>query len=317
MSREQTIVMTGASRGIGRIAAARILQEQPQTHLLLLSRSVPTDLVNELRAADGNVSVVPADLSSLREVADAADAVIARIRAGELPPIRAVACNAGVQHTNARTTTIDGYESTFAVNVLANHVLLRRLQSSLHPAARIVATVSDTHFGDFRHNLGMVPGPRWQPVDTLARVGAFRDPERAAAGRTAYSTSKLAAIYLVHEYARRFTAGPVVSYNPGFVPGTDLARDADPVSRFAMRWIMPLLTLTPLATSPSRAGQFLADAILGTVAASSGAYIDRDRVAESSPESYDPLREREIWEAVESLTDAFLPTANPTERLKK
>lgn len=42
--------------------------------------------------------------------------------------------------------------------------------------------------------------------------------------------------------------------------------------------------------------------------APTGAYIDRDRVAESSPESYDPQRERDIWEAVEALTARFLPS---------
>lgn len=309
MGAEQTLVMTGASRGIGRIAARQVLADQPQAHLVLLSRGESRDLVDELQAIGGKrVSVVRTDLSSLQSVADAADVVIAQVSSGVLPPIRALACNAGVQHTNALTETIDGYESTFAVNVLANHVLVRKLQNHPHPDARIVVTVSDTHFGDFRHNLGMVPGPSWQPVERLACVGAFPNPENTTAGRTAYSTSKLAAIYLVHEYARRFPAEwTVTGYNPGFVPGTDLARDADAVSRFAMRWIMPLLTLTPLATSPARAGQFLADTVLGTVAAPSGAYIDRDQLAESSPASYDPRRERETWEALEALTAAFLP----------
>lgn len=306
-SEDQTVVMTGASRGIGRIAARRVIEEQPQTHLVLLVRGDSRDLVDELRARGGSVSVVRTDLSSLQSVADAADAVIAEIGSGAIPPLRALACNAGLQHTDALTQTIDGYESTFAVNVLANHVLIRRLQSHLSSDARVVVTVSDTHFGDFRHNLGMVPGPRWQSVERLAGVGAFPNPGSTTAGRTAYSTSKLAAIYLVHEYVRRLPAEwTVAGYNPGFVPGTDLARDADVVSRFAMRWIMPLLALTPLATSPARAGRFLADAILGTVASPSGAYIDRDRVADSSSESYDPQRERETWETVEALTARFL-----------
>lgn len=239
-------------------------------------------------------------------VDDGADRCDDRSEPRDRPGRGALVCNAGVQHTNALTETVDGFEETFAVNVLANHVLMRRLQDHLHPQARVVVTVSDTHFGDLRHNLGMVPGPSWRPVETLARVGAFPDPGSTTAGRTAYSTSKLAAIYLVHEYARRFPAAwTITGYNPGFVPGTDLARDADAVSRFAMRRVMPLLALTPLGTSIGRAGRFLADAVLGTAAAPSGAYIDRNRIAESSPESYDPQRERDAWEAVETLTAAF------------
>ncbi|GAB3623597.1 protochlorophyllide reductase [Mariniluteicoccus endophyticus] len=307
---EQTVVMTGASRGIGRTAARRLLAGRPQAHLVLLSRTVPQALVDELRAAGGSVTVIRADLSSLRSVSEAADEVVELVHPGRLPPIGALVCNAGVQLTNALTETVDGFEATFAVNVLANHVLLRRLQGHLPPSARVVVTVSDTHFGDLRHNLGMVPGPQWHPVETLARAAAFPDPSGSTAGRAAYSTSKLAAIYLVHEYARRLPTGlTITSFNPGFVPGTDLARDADAISRFAMRRVMPLLTLTPLATSPSLAGRFLADAVLGTASAPTGAYIDRDRVAASSPASYDRQREREAWEAVEALTARFLPSA--------
>lgn len=307
---EQTVVMTGASRGIGRTAARHLLADRPGTHLVLLSRTEPRDLVEELRAAGVAVTVIHADLSSLHSVSEAADEVVDLVHPGGLPPIAALVCNAGVQHTNALTRTVDGFEATFAVNVLANHVLLRRLQDHLHPGARIVVTVSDTHFGDLRHNLGMVPGPQWHPAETLAQVAAFPDPRNSSAGRTAYSTSKLAAIYLVHEYSRRLPVGmTITSFNPGFVPGTDLSRDADAFSRFAMRRVMPLLTLTALATSPGRAGRFLADAALGTVSAPTGAYIDRDRVAETSPESYDPQRERETWEAAEALTARLLPLA--------
>ncbi len=299
---EQTIVMTGASRGIGRVAAERILAEEPDTHLVVLARGP----VDDLAASGRKVSVIGADLASLRSVADAAADVAKRLDTGEVPPLRAIVCNAGIQYTNDLTETGDGFEATFAVNVLAGHLLVRHLHDRLQTPARIVITVSDTHFGDFRHNLGMVPGPRWFPPDALARVGAFLNPESTTAGRTAYSTSKLAAIYLVHEYARRFPTGiAVVGYNPGFVPGTDLARDADAFSRFAMRRIMPLLTATPLATSPAEAGRYLADAALGIIDAPTGAYIDRNHVARSSPESYNSTREQDTWNTAETLTAAW------------
>lgn len=310
----QTVVMTGASRGIGKIAAGHLIADRPRGHLVLLSRATPHGLIKEVQDGGGSASVVGCDLSSMQSVSEAADAVIAQVDSGDLPPIGALVCNAGVQHSNALTETVDGFESTFAVNVLANHLLARKLHAHLLAQARIVVTVSDTHFGNFRHNLGMVPGPRWQPADVLACIGAFANPRSTTAGRTAYSTSKLAAIYLIHEYARRFPEGPtIIGYNPGFVPGTDLARDADTVSRFAMRWIMPLLTLTPLATSPRQAGRFLTDAVLGETTTPSGAYIDRNKVARSSPESYDPERERETWDAIEALTSQFLPGASAAE----
>jgi NAD(P)-dependent dehydrogenase (short-subunit alcohol dehydrogenase family) len=302
-----TIVITGASRGIGRVAAQRILRGSPDVHLLVVARRfVAAQLSAELGTGGGAVSYVAADLGSLKSVQSAALEIRDRLDHGDLPPLRGFAGNAGVQYANALTEGPDGFESTFTVNVLANHLLVHLLQDHFAPPSRIVITVSDTHFGDFRHNMGMVPGPVWRSPDILARTGAFPRPDSTAGGRTAYSTSKLAAIYLVHEYARRLPAGiDAIAYNPGFVPGTGLARNAGRVSRFAMRHILPVMTLTPLATSRNAAGRYLADVVLGTTRAPTGSYVDRGRVTRSSDESYAPQRERELWDAAERLTAEY------------
>lgn len=304
MTATHTIVMTGASRGIGRIAAQRILEQDPGAHLVVIARGAGAkSLAADLASRRRSVSAVTAELGSLSSVRDAAAQIIADLERGALPPLRGFIGNAGTQYVNATTQTSDGFEATFAVNVLANHVLIRALEPHFEPGSRVTITASDTHFGDFAHNMGMVPGPVWQAPDRLAKTAAFPKPETTTAGRTAYSTSKLAVIYLVHEYARQLRKDiDVISYNPGFVPGTGLARNADAVSRFLMGRIMPLMTLTPMATSQADAGRFLADAALGATASQSGAYVDRSKAARSSAESYDPAREIELWDAVERLT---------------
>ncbi|MBC9724777.1 SDR family NAD(P)-dependent oxidoreductase [Streptomyces sp. TRM68367] len=301
---QHTLVMTGVSSGIGRVAAEQILRRSPHVHLLVVTRgSSGTRPAANLGAGGHAVSHVPADLGSLESVRAAAAGIRDRLDRGELPPLRGFVGNAGTQYANALTEGPDGFESTFTVNVLANHLFVRLLQDRLAPPARIVLTASDTHFGDFRHNLGMVPGPVWKSPDVLARTGAFPEPETTTAGRTAYSTSKLAVIHLVHEYARRLPAGiDAVAHNPGFVPGTGLARNAGPVARFAVRRILPVLALTPFATGRTTAGRHLADVVLGTTRAPNGSYVDRRRAARSAAESYDPGREAELWEAVERFT---------------
>jgi hypothetical protein len=72
-----------------------------------------------------------------------------------------------------------------------------------------------------------------------------------------------------------------------------------------MRRILPVMTLTPFATTRSAAGRYLADLVLGTTQAPTGAYVDRGRVAQSFQESYDPQREREPWDAAERFTAAY------------
>ncbi|MFK4548331.1 hypothetical protein RKD29_007927 [Streptomyces tendae] len=125
-------------------------------------------------------------------------------------------------------------------------------------------------------------------------------------GGIAYATRKLAAIHLIHEYARRLPSEvDIVGFNPGFVPGTGLTREAGALVRLAMRTIMRLITLTPLASTQQEAGRHLADVVLGLTPAQSGSYVDRTSEVSSSAQSYDPDREQRLWTAVEELVRSF------------
>lgn len=299
----RTLIMTGATRGIGRAAAAELLRTEPDLHLVLLGREESgRAALAEFRAISEHVTLVGVDLADITSIRSAAEKIVRRLETGDLPPLHGFLGNAGLQFVDAIHATTNGYETTFAVNVLANHLLLRAFEDQFRAPARIVVTVSDTHFGDFRHTGGLVPAPRWSEPHVLAKPGAFPDPTTVAAGRTAYSTSKLAAIYLVHEWARRLPAGvEIVSYNPSLVGGTGLARAAGPGDRFVLRWIIPVLSLTPLVDTVTGAGRKLATATRGRVQAPSGAYIDRTRVVPSSEESYDQHRERVLWDYLDAI----------------
>ncbi|WP_371778682.1 SDR family NAD(P)-dependent oxidoreductase [Streptosporangium subroseum] len=86
---QHTIVMTGASRGIGRIAAERILRQSPDVHLLVVARgSSGARLSAELGEGGHAVSHVEADLGSLESVRSAAMEIRDRLERGDLPPLR-------------------------------------------------------------------------------------------------------------------------------------------------------------------------------------------------------------------------------------
>jgi NAD(P)-dependent dehydrogenase (short-subunit alcohol dehydrogenase family) len=297
-----TLVMTGATRGIGRFAAAALLHDDPELRLVVLAReSTSAEAVRELRAHD-RVTVVNTELASIDSVESAGRAVVAMLDSGELPPLRGFVGNAGVQFTDALHTTPDGLETTFAVNVLANHLLLRALESRLVSPARIVITNSGTHFGDLRHTYGLTPAPRWADPSVLAQPGALPSPGTAAAGYTAYATSRLAAVYLVHEWARRLPHGvDIVAHSPGLVPATGHGRHAKPFARFLNDRIVPLLTVTPAIDNAATAGRRLAATVTGRTPAPSGSYVDRIRVTPSSGESYNVERERALWDYLETV----------------
>lgn len=304
--------MTGASRGFGRIAAEKILREHPEIHLVVTVRGEGgRQLAAELTEATGNTNVtaISCDLASMRSIRGAAGAVAEQVRAGGWPPLSGFAGNAGLQMTSRTHASEDGIELTFAVNVLANYLFVRLLWEDFTVPGRIVIVGSDTHFGDLRHNMGMVPAPRWEPVPALASPRDDPAARTATEGRTAYSTSKLAVLYLVHALARRLPEGvDVYTFNPGYVPGTGLVRDAGPFVRLLSRTLLHGLTATPFALAPSAAGGLLADAVAGPRPGGSGSYIDRRAVDVSSPESYDRDREEELWHALAaqgSVTGAF------------
>src|SRR6185312_5055102 len=113
---DRTMLMTGASRGIGRHAAERMLRDDPGLHLIVVARGRDTStLPDELAAASGNrnVRAIGADLSSLADVRAVAAEVTAAIGAGTTPPLHGLLANAGIQRTSTGDATADGIETTF------------------------------------------------------------------------------------------------------------------------------------------------------------------------------------------------------------
>ncbi|QIP72667.1 SDR family NAD(P)-dependent oxidoreductase [Streptomyces sp. VN1] len=297
----RSLIMTGATRGIGWEAARDVLRRRPDTHLVVLGRaSSASGILTELREISPHVSHVDIDLASKASVAAGAR-LEDLLDSGALPPLWGLVFNAGVHLSNALEATVDGYERTFAVNVMSTHQLLRQLHPHLRPPARIVVTVSDAHFGDLRHTGGTMPSPRWAIPD-ISRPGAYNRSGNVRAGRRAYVTSKLGGIYLVHEWSRRLPQGvDILAYNPSLVIGTGLARETGGAFPFLMRRIVPVLAATPLVDTPAPAGRKLADTILGATAAPTGAYIHRTKAMPSSTESYNPDREHALWNWLEQL----------------
>jgi len=232
------------------------------------------------------------DLSSLTEIRRAAGVIGDELDAGHLAPLGGYLGNAGLVLTTTDTRTTDGYETTFGVNVLAHYLLVRLLLHRFVAPAWIVLTTSDTHFGEFRYTIGATPPPRWESPERLAAPRA----SSIQGGSRAYATSKLATIYLTHALARRLPDGVnTFSYNPALVAGTGLFREAPRPLRTLLSGFFRLQLAFGRGMTPQQAGARLAETLLGGIPGPSGAYLDRGRAVPSSPESYDDVREEELW----------------------
>jgi NAD(P)-dependent dehydrogenase (short-subunit alcohol dehydrogenase family) len=303
----RSVLITGATSGLGFETAAAVLRADPGSHIVVASRSRCRGEQAARRLADRaphRVSAIELDLASLASVRVAVARLRASVASGELPSLGGVVANAAVQMRDARQRTVDGFEATFGTNVLGHFLLIGSLLPDLAPGARIVLVSSGTHRGTLLSNLGM-PAPRWRAPEQLAEPDLAPEGATPRAGRAAYTTSKLAAVYLAHELARRpDTAGMAIAcFDPGLMPATGLARNYGAAQRFMWHRVLPALRVLPGVMSPAASGRLLARLLSSpSFAHLRGDYVLLRRVTRSSPESYDPERETELWATAARLT---------------
>jgi NAD(P)-dependent dehydrogenase (short-subunit alcohol dehydrogenase family) len=253
-----TILITGATRGLGRAAAHAAAARG--AHVLVAGRS--PEAVRATASAVGGDPIV-LDLERLADV---------RAVARSLPAVDAVALNAGVQVVTGASRTPDGFETTFQVNHLAHLLLLDVLLARSEPPARVAFVGSATH--DPSQRTGM-PAPLEGDVAGWARAGDGGEAP-GVAGRRRYTTSKLLTATTAAALARERPDAHVTCFDPGLMLGTGLSRQYPAAVRRLTTLLAPALgTLLPFASTPQVSGRALAQLLLELPApVPSGAYVD-------------------------------------------
>ena len=203
---EQTVLVTGATAGLGRALVHRLTEHGAQVVAHGRSAERLDDLVAEVEHEHGvAVDTVQADLSSLTEVDGLADAVIA-----EYDALHVLVNNAGVGFGapgETRQTSDDGIELRFAVNHLAAYHLSNRLRLLLESSApaRIVQVASAGQLA-------------LDPDDPLS--------QRGYAGLDAYRHSKLAMVMAGYDLAADLVGTDVTvnSVHPATMMDTEMVR---------------------------------------------------------------------------------------------
>lgn len=151
-SAKGSFVLTGCNGGLGKALVAEFLKSpeamEYKGQFAVRNPSTATALhqiiATSLKAEDHDIITV--DLSSLASVRWSAQKINESVSSGKIPPIRALVLNAALQHTRGQTFTSDGLESNFAVNYLANYLLVLLLLPSMDKEmGRIVFVSSWTH----------------------------------------------------------------------------------------------------------------------------------------------------------------------------
>ncbi|MER7283165.1 SDR family NAD(P)-dependent oxidoreductase [Dactylosporangium sp. NPDC000244] len=295
-----TTLITGPTRGLGRAATLALAAKGSDLILLGRSGTALSQIAREARALGSTVHEVGVDLARLADVRAAAATVRELLDSGAAGPLRALVANAGAMSADTRTASADGYELTFAVNYLAHAQLIGDLLGSLTEPARIVLLGSNTYHQNFwRRVLGVAPASWADPVDIARPATGEENPGMQASG-TAYSNAKLALLYYAHELQRQAGPGVAVSvYEPGWMPGTALSRDAPA----ALQAVGRALGRLPGVATPQRSGPQLASIALDERWSHlrDGAFVVRGKVTEVQPVAHDRDRERRLWAATAEL----------------
>ncbi|HEY2070878.1 MAG TPA: SDR family oxidoreductase, partial [Rhizomicrobium sp.] len=265
----KTVVITGATSGIGEVAADRLAQKGARIVFVARDRERGQEALKHFQAIAGhdNHAVHYADLTLMSEQKRVAE----QIAASE-PQIDVLINNAGALF-NTRQVTAEGLEKTFALNHMSYFTMTNVLLPKLNAGARIVCTASDAHKGNKLN------------FDDL-------QSEKSFSGFTVYGRSKLLNILFTRELARRI-AGTGVTANclhPGFVAtrfgdqsGGLMSGLIGLAKNFALTPEQGAQTIIYLASSPDIEGN-------------SGGYYVKSKLAKPSREAQNDADAKRLWE---------------------
>ena len=268
---KKTIVLTGASRGIGEVTARELARKENRLIILGRDEQRSRHAIDRIVRETGNTDLhfIQSDLFDMESI----DRAIVRINqlTGH---IDLLINNAGGVRT-LRALNKQGIEWNFMVNHLAPMKLTLGLEDLLRKAgsARVI-NVSSTAQAAGKINLSDLNG------------------ERFFIGFMAYCNAKLAEIMQTYTFAERF-AGTGITVNalhPGMV-NTNFARDNGTFYNFAMNLAYPILI------SPEKGAETtLYLATSEEVNGITGKYFARKKPARSNPSSYNKSLRDQLWD---------------------
>lgn len=269
--RGKVVVITGATSGIGLVAAEKLARMGARLVLIARDQTRGNETLQRLQESGRHTahSIHYADLSKISEM----KRVAAEIVAAE-PRIDVLINNAGAIF-NSRQVTADGLEMTFATNHMSYFVLTLGVGDRLcaTPGARVINTSSDAHQ---RAHLDF---------DDLQSAKHYR-------GFRVYGKSKLCNILFTRELAKRWRDTGVTAncLHPGFVStrfgdhsGGVFQRVVHVAKLFAISPEKGAETILYLATSDEVANQ-------------SGLYFYKCRTTQPTREAQDDQAASRLWE---------------------
>lgn len=307
---KSTVVITGASSGVG-LQAAKALSQTKQWHVVMACRN----LSKAERAAQAvemppdSYTVMHLDLASLESVRQFVKDFKTSGRS-----LNALVCNAAIYMPLLKEPlrSPEGYELSVATNHLGHfllcNLLLDDLKNSSASEPRLVILGTVTH--NPQELGGKIP-PRPDLGDLKGLAAGFKEPYSMIDGKKfepvkAYKDSKVCNVLTMRELHRRYHESTRITFSslyPGCVATTALFRDHYPL----FQKLFPLFQkyVTGGFVSEEEAGKRVAEVVADPAYSQSGAYWSwgnrqkkngKSFVQEVSPEASDDDKAGLLWE---------------------
>jgi retinol dehydrogenase 12 len=280
--KDRTILVTGATNGIGLVTARELSRMGGQVTILSRNAEKCAVIAASIATDTGNpVEFISSDLSTLDGIAQAAAEFKKRHTHLDI-----LVNNAGGFIIN-RIVTPDGLEMTFALNhlnyFLLTYLLLDLLKSGKQ--SRVVNVASGAHI-------------RMDSMDFENLQG-----ERKYTAWTAYAQSKLANLLFTYELARRLDGSGVTvnALHPGYVD-TGFARNNGLIYNIGAKLSARIFGRSPEAGAQTSI--YLASS--PEVAGVTGAYFHDCKQMPSSPASYNKEDAVKLWNISLALTSRVI-----------
>ena len=291
----RTIIITGASSGLGLETVKKIAQNFNNYRIILACRNVQKANNKkeeiEKETQNKNLIVMEIDTSSLDSVRN----FVKNYKNSSYGKIYSLVCNAGIAGQSKGQKTKEGFDDIFATNHLGHFLLVNSLLPMMEENGRILIVSSDMHDPPKLSHRNF----EWIGAEKLAKPD-----EELSKSSVRYPYSKLCNVYFTYELVRRIGDKKlfVNAFNPGFMPETGLSGGKMTPER--VKFVKEKL--------PERIGdldkssQALCDLITMEDFKANGEFFDRStKSIKTSELSYNEKNAKELWDLSESYVKDY------------
>jgi NAD(P)-dependent dehydrogenase (short-subunit alcohol dehydrogenase family) len=283
--KDKTVVITGATSGLGRATALQLAQKGIFVIIVARSNTKANEVINEIKKEGGKGQFVISDLSSMKDTKEAADSITKVV-----DRLDVLINNAGAHFPKYRETP-EGFESTLALNYfspfLFTHHLIEQMKqtASDYGEARVINITSIMHKSPIN----------WDDLN-------YKNTTYHS--NTAYYQSKHLLTSFTYYLSRQLkeTGITVNCIHPGFVK-TALAQSDYP---FPMSVIVPIVGFF-IGESPERAAETpVWLALSNKVKGLNGEYIHHRKIKKSWAPTKDEKAQSKLYNVTLSMLDQWL-----------